>query len=77
MGPKVRVVLYTKPNCGLCEEMKAQMAEAGVDELYELEEFDIEFLERDSRFEELIKKNFLRRISQEEFFKRNFLRRII
>jgi len=42
MGPKVRVVLYTKPNCGLCEEMKAQMAEAGVDELYELEEFDIE-----------------------------------
>ena len=42
MEPKARVVLYTKPNCGLCDEMKARMAEAGIDELYNLEEFDIE-----------------------------------
>ena len=42
MKPRLRVVLYTKPNCGLCEKMKAQMAMAHCDELYTLEEVDIE-----------------------------------
>jgi glutaredoxin len=39
--PSVRVVLYTKPGCGLCEEMKAEMSKAGCMELYTLEEVDI------------------------------------
>jgi hypothetical protein len=42
MKPKARVVLYTKTNCGLCEKMKEQMAAANCDELYTLEELDIE-----------------------------------
>ena len=42
MREKVRVVLYTKPVCGLCDEMKAVMNSAGCDELYTLEEVDIE-----------------------------------
>ena len=42
MKPKARVVLYTKTNCGLCEKMKEQMALAKCDELYTLEEVDIE-----------------------------------
>lgn len=42
MRPKVRVVLYTKANCSLCEKMKAQMAMANSAELYTLEEVDIE-----------------------------------
>ena len=42
MRPKARVVLYTKPGCGLCEEMKQQIDEANCSELYTLEEFDIE-----------------------------------
>jgi glutaredoxin len=40
--PRVRVVLYTKPGCGLCEEMKQEMSNAGCVELYTLEEIDIE-----------------------------------
>jgi len=39
---RIRVVLYTKTRCGLCEEMKAEMKNAGVEELYTLEEVDIE-----------------------------------
>ena len=42
MREKVRVVLYTKPVCGLCDKMKAVMNDAGCDELYTLEEVDIE-----------------------------------
>ena len=42
MAPRVRVVLYTKPGCGLCEEMKAEMSKAGCTALYTLEEVDIE-----------------------------------
>ena len=42
LAPSVRVVLYTKPGCGLCEEMKAAMSEAGCTALYTLEEVDIE-----------------------------------
>lgn len=41
MEPSVRVVLYTKPGCGLCEEMKAEMSKADCMELYTLEEVDI------------------------------------
>jgi glutaredoxin len=40
--PRVRVVLYTKPSCGLCEEMKQEMSNAGCVGLYNLEEIDIE-----------------------------------
>jgi hypothetical protein len=40
--PKVRIVLYTKAGCTLCEEMKAEMQKAGCDALYNLEELDIE-----------------------------------
>lgn len=39
---KARVVLYTKPGCGLCDEMKEQMLLANCDERYTLEEVDIE-----------------------------------
>jgi glutaredoxin len=39
---KIRVVLYTKARCGLCEKMKAAMRNAGVEDLYTLEEVDIE-----------------------------------
>ena len=39
---KARVVLYTKPGCHLCDVMKAQMSAARCDELYTLEEVDIE-----------------------------------
>ena len=42
MNEKARVVLYTKANCGLCEKMKEQMRLAHCDELYSLEEVDIE-----------------------------------
>ena len=42
MKQKARVVLYTKPNCSLCEKMKAQMAAANCADLYTLEEVDIE-----------------------------------
>jgi hypothetical protein len=38
----LRIVLYTKAECGLCEEMKQQMLEANCSELYELVEVDIE-----------------------------------
>lgn len=41
MEPSVRVVLYTKPGCGLCEEMKTEMSKAGCMELYTLEEVNI------------------------------------
>jgi len=42
MTEKLRIVLYTKNECGLCEEMKEQMRQANCDELYTLEEVDIE-----------------------------------
>ena len=38
----VRVVLYSKPGCHLCEEMKAAMAQADCAGLYTLEEINIE-----------------------------------
>jgi hypothetical protein len=42
MPKKLRVVLYTKAECSLCEEMKQQMIQANCAELYALEEVDIE-----------------------------------
>ena len=42
MKPTVQVVLYTRPGCGLCDEMKAEMSKAGCEGLYSLEEVDIE-----------------------------------
>lgn len=50
MPDTVRVVLYTKPGCGLCDKMKAAMKSAACDELYTLEEVDIE---QDARLFEL------------------------
>ena len=42
MQEKVRVVLYTKPGCGLCDKMKRQMQNADIENLYTLEEVNIE-----------------------------------
>ena len=42
MKPKIRAVLYTKAHCSLCEDMKVEMKSAGVEDLYTLEEVDIE-----------------------------------
>ena len=42
MTAKIRVTLYTKADCGLCEKMKAEMKSAGIENLYTLEEVDIE-----------------------------------
>jgi glutaredoxin len=42
MQDKVKVVLYTKPGCGLCDKMKAEMKNAGIENLYSLEEVNIE-----------------------------------
>lgn len=39
---KASVVLYTKLNCHLCDEMKAELRKAGCDNLYRLEEVNIE-----------------------------------
>ena len=42
MESRVQVVLYTRPGCHLCEEMKEVMSSSGCVELYSLEEVDIE-----------------------------------
>jgi glutaredoxin len=42
MAKKVQVILYTRPGCHLCEEMKKQMVGANCTELYSLEEINIE-----------------------------------
>ncbi len=42
MKPKAHVVLYSKPGCHLCEEMKEELNRAGCSDLYELEEVNIE-----------------------------------
>lgn len=42
MADRLRIILYTKAECGLCEEMKQQMLDANCSELYELLEVDIE-----------------------------------
>jgi glutaredoxin len=39
---KARVVLYSRPGCHLCEEIKTELTRAGCADLYSLEEIDIE-----------------------------------
>ena len=39
---KIKVVVYSRPGCRLCEEMKSEIARADCAELYLLEEIDIE-----------------------------------
>jgi len=42
MKSKSRIILYTKPGCHLCEEMKHEMGHAQGGDLYTLEEVNIE-----------------------------------
>jgi hypothetical protein len=42
MKERARVILYSKPGCHLCEEMKAEIAKANCAGLYELQEINIE-----------------------------------
>ena len=42
METTVQVVLYTRPGCHLCDEMKREIIRSGCAELYTLEEIDIE-----------------------------------
>lgn len=42
MKQRVRITLYSKPGCHLCEVMKAEMTKADCAEMYELEEINIE-----------------------------------
>ncbi|MDX6576434.1 MAG: hypothetical protein QOE96_2387 [Blastocatellia bacterium] len=42
MDSTVQVILYTRPECSLCEEMKEVMSGSGCDGLYTLEELDIQ-----------------------------------
>jgi glutaredoxin len=42
MPTKVRVILYTRPGCHLCEEAKAEMLAAGCVDEYVMEEINIE-----------------------------------
>ena len=42
MVTTVQVVLYSRPGCHLCEEMKEAMSRSGCVELYTLREVDIE-----------------------------------
>jgi len=39
---KAEVILYGKPGCHLCEQMKAEIAKADCEDRYELEEINIE-----------------------------------
>ncbi len=39
---KARVVIYTRPGCHLCDVAKAQIAHAGCDDLFTLEEINID-----------------------------------
>lgn len=42
MAAKLRLVLYSKPGCHLCDEMKEAIHGAGISDLYTLEEVNIE-----------------------------------
>lgn len=42
MAEKARVVLYTKPGCHLCDELKREIAAANCGELFSLDEVNIE-----------------------------------
>jgi glutaredoxin len=39
---RVRVVIYTRPGCHLCDEAKAEIARANCSDLFTLEEIDID-----------------------------------
>jgi glutaredoxin len=41
MDSRATIILYTRPGCHLCEEMKEIMSSSGCAELYALEEVDI------------------------------------
>ena len=42
MADKAQLVLYTKPGCHLCDEMKREIQQAGCADLYALDEVNIE-----------------------------------
>jgi glutaredoxin len=42
VAEKAQVILYTKPGCHLCDEMKREIQRAGCAELYALDEVNIE-----------------------------------
>ena len=42
MNERAQMVLYSKPGCHLCEEMKAEISKANCAGLYELQEINIE-----------------------------------
>ena len=42
MKERAHVILYSKPGCHLCDEMKAEIAKANCAGLYELHEINIE-----------------------------------
>ena len=42
MTEKAQLILYTKPGCHLCDEMKREIQQAGCAELYALAEVNIE-----------------------------------
>ena len=39
---KPHVIIYSRPDCHLCEDAKAAIKSAGIDDLFTLEEIDIE-----------------------------------
>ena len=42
MKERAQLILYSKPGCHLCEEMKAEISQANCAALYELQEINIE-----------------------------------
>jgi hypothetical protein len=42
VAEKAQLILYTKPGCHLCDEMKREIQRAGCAELYALDEVNIE-----------------------------------
>ena len=42
MQERAQLILYSKPGCHLCEEMKAEMSKANCAGLYELQEINID-----------------------------------
>lgn len=42
MEARTQVILYTKPGCHLCDQMKEQILKADCDDLYSLQEVNIE-----------------------------------
>ena len=42
MKERAQLILYSKPGCHLCQEMKAEISQANCAALYELQEINIE-----------------------------------